>query len=412
MSKILYELGALYRNPTLNKAFKDLLITDFSSYESLIELQQEKLYKLLEFTSVHTKYYKGLGTSLLKYDIINKDTLRTNNRDIHSDFNFDKRFFSSTSGTTGVTLNFFRNEEWDSANRAAMFRAYSWYNIKPWDRNGYFWGYKSSKKDILKTKILDILQNRFRLFSYSEKEIITFVKQLESAKYISGYSSMIYEVAKIINKLGIQNKFNLSMVKGTSEMIYPYYQEEVLKAFGQKIISEYGSAESGLIAFECPYGNMHINMENVYVEEIEGEIVVTNLLSYSFPIIRYRLGDLIELAPESFKCPCGRSHRVLKNLQGRVGKKMKGWKNEYPSTNLSYSIKNIVYQKHIELAWQATQNEIGKCHIKIEQNCPELKEEIQCSLFSYFKGDIQFTLEFNARLHDMNGKFSQIKVNI
>lgn len=62
------------------------------------------------------------------------------------------------------------------------------------------------------------------------------------------------------------------------------------KAFGAKIISEYGAAESGLIAYECPEcGNMHINMENVIVEESEGEIVVTNLLSRSFPIIRYKL---------------------------------------------------------------------------------------------------------------------------
>lgn len=67
---------------------------------------------------------------------------------------------------------------------------------------------------------------------------------------------------------------------------------------------------------------MHINMENVILEEVNGEAVVTNLLSRSFPIIRYKLGDYIKLAPESFKCKCGRAHPVLLDVLGRVGKRL------------------------------------------------------------------------------------------
>ena len=88
---------------------------------------------------------------------------------------------------------------------------------------------------------------------------------------------MIYEVAKIVNELELKDQFNLKLIKGTSEKIYEKYQEEVKKAFGAKIVSEYGAGESGLIAFECPENNkMHINMQNVILEEINGESVVTN----------------------------------------------------------------------------------------------------------------------------------------
>src|SRR5690606_15211564 len=124
-------------------------------------------------------------------------------------------------------------------------------------------------------------------FSYEDKSIIEFTKKLQSAKYLHGYSSMIYEVAKAVNLLGLKNKYKLKLIKGTSEKIYDSYQEEVKKAFGRKIISEYGAGESGLIAFECPEGGkMHINMQNVILEEVDGQSVVTNLLSFSFPIIR------------------------------------------------------------------------------------------------------------------------------
>ena len=34
----------------------------------------------------------------------------------------------------------------------------------PWDRNGYLWGYNIDRKKTLKTKILDRLCNRFRMF--------------------------------------------------------------------------------------------------------------------------------------------------------------------------------------------------------------------------------------------------------
>ena len=43
---------------------------------------------------------------------------------------------------------------------------------------------------------------------------------------------------------------NIKMVKGTSEKIYESYQEEIQKAYGCRIISEYGATESGIIAFE------------------------------------------------------------------------------------------------------------------------------------------------------------------
>ena len=115
---------------------------------------------------------------------------------------------------------------------------------------------------------------------------------------------MIYEIAKQVNESG-EGPIRLKMVKGTSEKIFDSYQDEVRKAFGQKMISEYGAGESTLIAYECPCGNMHVVMENVIVEDYNGEILVTNLNSTSMPIIRYRLGDSVVIDREK-SWPFGR----------------------------------------------------------------------------------------------------------
>ena len=415
--KWLYEAGMRRRNPSLSPYFEFLMRSDKWTLKRLLEYQLQKCQELLVFARKYSPFYKEhfgrcgfvpekMTTldDLKKVPVIDKNVLLGRNQDIQSTGHFCKLFFSETSGTSGQVLRFYRNEEWDSCNRAAMFRGYKWYGVDPWDRNGYFWGYNIDKKQRLKTALLDELQNRFRLFSYDEGHIRQFVRKLRNAEYLGGYSSMIYEVAKIVNSLGVNEDFHLKMVKGTSEKIYDSYQEEVKKAFGQKIVSEYGSAESGLIAFECPEGgHMHINMENVVVEEENGEIVVTNLLSYSFPIIRYKLGDYVKLAEANFTCACGRAHPVILDVLGRVGKKVVGFQSLYPSLTFYYVFKNLAL-KGISLNYQAVQNEKGHVLLKIEQDKPECFAALEKELMKYFHADVIFEVKWGEHLHTMDGK--------
>jgi phenylacetate-CoA ligase len=47
-----------------------------------------------------------------------------------------------------------------------------------------------------------------------------------------------------------------------------------------------------------------------------GEIVVTNLLNYAMPLIRYRVGD-IGILDDKY-CSCGRGLPLLKSIEGRM----------------------------------------------------------------------------------------------
>lgn len=418
IKEFIYKLGVFLRNPSLKSEYNFLLKSDKWTYQELIDYQLEKCKELLEFAYKYSPYYKDLFDNtgfdpfsfnkledLKKLPVLDKKTLLDENSKIQSSYKFKKIVKSETSGTSGEALLFYRNEEWDSKNRAAMFRGYHWYGVNPWDKNGYFWGYNINKKDVLKTQILDKLQNRFRLFNYDEKSIRDFTKKLQTSEFVSGYSSMIYEVAKIINKLNLQNKYSLKMVKGTSEKIYDRYQSEVKKAFGKKLISEYGACETGIIAYECPEGgNMHICMEHVIVEEEKGEILVTNLLSKSFPIIRYKLGDSVKLAPRNFKCKCGRQHPVILDVLGRIGKNVIGYKKKYPSLTFYYVFKNLTLKNNIALNYQAIQNEEGKVFLKIEQNTPDVLPFLEKEIKKYFSNDVDFKISFGEVLHTMDGK--------
>lgn len=419
LHKLIFKTGQVLRNPSLERHYRFLLKSDSWSEEQLKAYQLLKLKELLSYAYANSSYYTKLFDSinfnpekvttlddLRQLPIMDKTIAIEHNEEILSRSKFKKLFLSETSGTSGATLRIFRNEEWDSFNRAALFRGYNWYGVKPWDRNGYFWGYNIAPNKQRQTELLDRLQNRFRVFSYNEDEIRRFVDKLKKGTvYIGGYSSMIYETAKIVNELGLSNDIHLKMVKGTSEKIYDSYQQEVKKAFGRKLISEYGSCESGMIAFECPeQGNMHIVSEHVIVEDVDGEIVVTNLLSKSFPIIRYKLGDRIQLAPEGYRCPCGRSHPVICDVLGRVGKKIYGKTQSYPSLTFYYIFKNLGLDKGIVLSYQAVQNELGKVTLNIAQEMPQYLNDLNIEINKYFGDDIDFTIHWGQKIHPLNGK--------
>jgi len=343
---------------------------------------------------------------LKRFPSITKRALIKEKDGIHTNFPFKRRIFSETSGSSGEALTFWRSEEWDSATRAAIKRGYAWHGVDPWERNGYFWGYDIAEKAAWKIKLLDTLQNRFRVFSYNTESLHTFIRKLDRAVYLHGYSSMIYEVALIINQEGIDTSgINLKMVKGTSEKIYGSYQTDVQKAFGLKMISEYGAAETGIIAFECPNGNMHVNSVNVIVEVENKEIIVTNLYSHSFPIIRYRLGDYVEMADAGYKCTCGRKGPVIKSILGRVGKSIFGKQGHYPSLTLYYIFKNLAIHHDIQLNYQAVQNQKGALKILVEQEVTDqTSRAILSEAIKYFKNDMDIMIFGNQDLHKKDGK--------
>lgn len=100
---------------------------------------------------------------------------------------------------------------------------------------------------------------------------------------------------------------------------------------GLKAYNSYGLSEMNGpgVAFECLAQNgLHV-WEDAYIAEIinpetgehvpdgeVGELVMTTLSRRGMPIIRYRTRDLTRFLPGD--CPCGRAHRRIDRISGRV----------------------------------------------------------------------------------------------
>ncbi len=417
LHKYIYLVGERLRNPLIRKKLSELMKSDFASYEQLEAEQLGKLKQLLSHAKKHSPYYreklKDLDIETFTLDkmhtipLLSKTDLYAFGDKIYNNPYGEKLIKSETSGSTGDALIFYRTREWDAVHRAAQYRGYSWYDIHPWDKNIYFWGFNPNWKQKIKIRFLDFLLNRYRIFTFSDKKVIEkAAKLLQKCRYIEGYSSAVFELSRQLH-LQDYHYDHIKLVKGTSEKIYPSYHDMTKAVFGKVMTSEYGAAETGIIAFECPHGHMHTVMENVIIEEIENKIVVTNLYSYSFPIIRYELGDYIKLS--DVECPCGRQHTVIEEVTGRIGKKIVGYHSEYPTLTLYYIFKNIALVHKVELAYFATQYEKGK--LVIEILLPKEKEEILKNYVleegeKYFQGDIDIKVKF---IYELERKKKKIK---
>ena len=109
----------------------------------------------------------------------------------------------------------------------------------------------------------------------------------------------------------------------TRKRIEEFYGVDAYNSYGLSEMNGPGTS------FECPQKEgLHIWEDNFIVEIIDpkgdepvpegavGELVYTTLAREAMPLIRYRSGDMAYFLPEP--CRCGRTHRRISRIQGRV----------------------------------------------------------------------------------------------
>jgi phenylacetate-CoA ligase len=124
----------------------------------------------------------------------------------------------------------------------------------------------------------------------------------------------------LIKKLGVKVWIHLGDYRSREAV-------EQLKRIGIPSLSNYSSAETGPIAFECRMnqGYYHVAHTNVMVECDDkltttfdgvtvGRLLITHLHSYATPLIRYDIGDFGKL---HHRCPCGHDGPAISHIYGK-----------------------------------------------------------------------------------------------
>ncbi len=150
----------------------------------------------------------------------------------------------------------------------------------------------------------------------------------------SGTPSFLRILLEKADAQGIDTScFTKAMMTGEA---LPASVREWFKSRGIQLGQLYATADLGAIAYESPGQEGLIVDEGVLVEIVRpgtndpvpdgevGEVVVTNLISSAYPLVRFGTGDLSAvLAGES---PCGRTNMRIKGWMGRADQttKVKG----------------------------------------------------------------------------------------
>jgi len=159
---------------------------------------------------------------------------------------------------------------------------------------------------------------------------VRIASTLRASCYL-GTPSFLYTLVKRGREMGMPLAIEVGFV--TAEMFPESLRAELEKEFGVRALQGYGTAELGLLSYECPdRGGMHLHPECIVeVLDLEtrnpaapgqpGEIVAT-IFDPAYPLLRYATGDIGALAQPA-TCPCLRTAPKLAGLVGRVGDAVK-----------------------------------------------------------------------------------------
>jgi len=341
---LVYKPLQYLRKQDVSPFLKETESNQYKSAADIKDIRNEKLRAIVNSAYQNLDYYRDVFDSLhiqpqdiktiddlQKLPVLSKRDILENEKALINP-NFNERLHArKTGGSTGMTLHFMKESKALALNDAVMWRCYKWYDIDIGDKQVRFWGVPVTGGLRWKEQLKDYVLNRIRIsaFDISEASCLEHYKRIKKFKpaYFYGYTTAIYGFCLFMKKLGIDlNELNLKAVICTAEKMYPHHLEIFNEVFNCPVVDEYGSSETGILSFQCKKGNMHLMSDHLCIEFLDesnnqvqtgesGRIVVTDLVSYAMPLIRYDIGDVGK--PSDKQCSCGINLPLMEIVEGR-----------------------------------------------------------------------------------------------
>lgn len=293
------------------------------SPNEIIQWQNNRLQKFIIHVYENTVYYRNLFDKLgikpeniktvedlKKIPPIDKNIIRDYHDEIiPKNIKQISHRKGETGGTTGMPLKYFYDEDTWGYITAAKIYAWKTTGFKYGNRfvtigsSSLFPTNKKSWKHIFYHALRNgIPLNGMNMSDEVCKEYVDILIK-KRIQYIYGYAASIFLLTKYVQKQGV----SLPLIKGiftTSEILTPQYRKEMTNVFNCSVMDCYGARDAGITAYEVENGIYHVGynaiseMELIY-DDGTGTLLVTNILNYSFPLIRYRVGDDVCLKSEN-----------------------------------------------------------------------------------------------------------------
>lgn len=403
---------------------------------NLVNIQNEKYSKLVSKAIEQSLFYKELYKNIEnvsdlkninKLPIVNKEMFR---KDINKVYTINKNngIISKTGGTTGKSLEVIFTKD-NMQERFALLDDFR-------NRFGYQLGKKTawfSGKNLLTGK--DIKMKNFwktdywykvryySTFHIKEDYLKYYIENLIQFKpeYIVGFPSSVLEIAKY----GIKNGYDFpaGVVKAifpTAETITDDMRQPIENFFKAKMYNQYASSEGAPFIFECTRNNLHLELQSGVFEVLDeynqsnksGKLVVTSFTTEGTPLIRYDIGDSIELSNEV--CQCGNNNPLVKEILGRIDDYIYSIQNG--KINLG-NVSNTLKDTKGIIKFQAIQDTLDTILIKVIVDTEKYNSSIENIFIKNWRDRVGhetiIKIEYVKDIpNETSGKYRMVKNNI
>ncbi|MBP6799631.1 MAG: phenylacetate--CoA ligase family protein [Zoogloea sp.] len=240
------------------------------------------------------------------------------------------RFKGSTSGTTGRAMLGWRDRASIAVEQAFVERQAAWAGYRPGERRAWLRGdpvVPAHQSDGPLWR-LNRAENMLMLSSYhlSPGNGAAYIEALErfDPVLLQAYPSSISYLARWLEEHDrVYRGPSLRGIVTSSETLSPADRQVITERFGCRVFDWYGAFERVAAIGTCEHGNYHVLEDYGCVEfEPNGDgtanLIGTGFGNRSMPLIRYRADDVVVPADPGYRCPCGRSFRVVERVLGRV----------------------------------------------------------------------------------------------
>ena len=290
-------------------------------YEDFLQ-KKEAINNLLSTAIKKNEYFKGMLNinGVDSYDefidipYTSKATLRSEKYLENIVKEPEKYKLEITSGSTGEPLKCFKTDR-----EIMKLNLIIWQSRKRIDS-------KVNVKNFFSMYGMDTRKRIGDVVNLEKDNMLVCLKKIlnEKPRWLYGSVSIVEQYAKILQEFDLKNE-TIKYIELAGEFIDSRTREFIESVFEAKVINHYGMRENWCIAYECSCGKLHV-CDNVFVEnDKSGELIVTNTVLNTMPIIRYKTGDIGRVEYE--ECKCGNNGAVLYLLGGRVGQIISGNKN-------------------------------------------------------------------------------------
>jgi phenylacetate-CoA ligase len=308
--------------------------------------QEERLRSIVQQAYWHVPYYRELFdrmrlrpedirhiADLQKLPILTKKILRDEFGRLQADNRSKFRPQTVyTSGTTGTRVQFLVDKPSNVLEFVYYWRHWNWAGYRLGDRFAEF-----STVFFQKTKHAPdsftyfqratnrLLLNSSRISAATIGDYVTAIRKFRPL-FLKGLPSAVYYFALFLRQLGIGD-IKFKAVFCTGERLLPRYRQLIEATLRCKVYDSYGHMERTVAMSECPSGGLHVNPDYGVLELVErngcsvptqsaGMVVGTSLYCYSMPLLRYEVGDFVQIEGGK-ECACGRRFPLVRSIDGR-----------------------------------------------------------------------------------------------